>query len=1448
MKAVIFFFLCTLFTLPTVFGQIKIGDNPQNIDDASVLELESSSKVLVITRVTTAQMETIAPQRGGMVYNTDTACIHYFDGTQWINLCDAVSFTITNDPIINNRSTIKITQSEGGYNLEVAKNSILGDNIVDGGIGPDDIQDNSIGQEKLAAESVGSSELRENSVGSEELRDGTIVPTDIANTDPGRVLTTDENGIVQWEDANEIYELTFNKIDTTLSIIRSTTPGANSVNLAGLIGSDDQILTLTPELMLQIEDGNAIDLSVLNNSGTDEQTLATTNAPGNISISNGNAITLNVNDADADLTNEIQNIEEVLTDGNNAGGNLIKNLGNPIDNQDAVTKAYVDGAITGVGGTIVSTQPNNDISNNGGAFYDDGDNDAANELQDLAFNPLTNILTVTNPGTPDNEADLTSLIQNFQNSGTVTISGDGTIANPYVFDAPGNVANGSETIINEGANITVTGNGTTASPYVIAAADAVGDGSETQLIEGANIAITGIGTDADPYRINADDNQNAAEVTYDNMTSGLAAATTQAAIDELAALPAGSDSQNLTNVLTQGNNAGSNAIIGLAVSLDPTSAATRGYVDANLGGTQDLETVLGNGTSAGSNQINDLADPTLDQDAATKKYVDDNIVAAGGGVPTDELITAFNLNTTTLSITEDGVVWPVNLDTSFATDAELAALSVNDADFDPNNEIELPDDSAANSGDVLATDAAGNYSWITPSLTDTDEQTVDEFQLNAANLLTISLDNDGEVPLTVDLAALEETADITANTTLINNHITNDNDTDDTNEIELPDDSAANSGDVLATDAAGNYSWITPSLTDTDEQTVDEFQLNAANLLTISLDNDGEVPLTVDLAALEETADITANTTLINNHITNDNDTDDTNEIELPDDSAANSGDVLATDAAGNYSWITPSLTDTDEQTVDEFQLNAANLLSISLDNDGEVPLTVDLAALEETADITANTTLINNHITNDNDTDDTNEIELPDDSAANSGDVLATDAAGNYSWITPSLTDTNDFINAGTLNVESLELTGSGGSGATVNLAPFALETEVATAIAASEALDNDTDDTNEIELPDDSAANSGDVLATDAAGNYSWITPSLTDTDEQTVDEFQLNAANLLSISLDNDGEVPLTVDLAALEETADITANTTLINNHITNDNDTDDTNEIELPDDSAANSGDVLATDAAGNYSWITPLIGNNISNADLVQTLGENRTYNLNGSNLFFTGTGLIGIGTVTPEAKFHVSGGQVRAATFSSGDGLFDLPAYRFSDDPNTGMFSPAADQLAFSSEGKEAMRIDTDQNVGIGPGFANIPAPAQPILARLHVDGDIRADGDILYEGDSNDLIPDYVFQKYFLGTSIINDSYLFQSLKEIEDFIKKNHHLPGVISATAAKKEGVWNLSKSNLQNLEKIEELFLHTIEQEKKIKTLQEENRELAKQMDALKSQVAEIKKLLAKGNE
>jgi peptidoglycan hydrolase CwlO-like protein len=77
----------------------------------------------------------------------------------------------------------------------------------------------------------------------------------------------------------------------------------------------------------------------------------------------------------------------------------------------------------------------------------------------------------------------------------------------------------------------------------------------------------------------------------------------------------------------------------------------------------------------------------------------------------------------------------------------------------------------------------------------------------------------------------------------------------------------------------------------------------------------------------------------------------------------------------------------------------------------------------------------------------------------------------------------------------------------------------------------------------------------------------------------------------------------------------------------------------------------------------------------------------------------------------------------------------------------------------------------------------------------------------------------------------------------VKKNNHLPGIKSAAAIKEQGFWDLGEASRLNLEKIEELFLHTIEQEKKIKELKSSNKNMASEVEALKAQMEEIKKLL-----
>lgn len=93
--------------------------------------------------------------------------------------------------------------------------------------------------------------------------------------------------------------------------------------------------------------------------------------------------------------------------------------------------------------------------------------------------------------------------------------------------------------------------------------------------------------------------------------------------------------------------------------------------------------------------------------------------------------------------------------------------------------------------------------------------------------------------------------------------------------------------------------------------------------------------------------------------------------------------------------------------------------------------------------------------------------------------------------------------------------------------------------------------------------------------------------------------------------------------------------------------------------------------------------------------------------------------------------------------------------------------------------------------------------------------------------VAPDYVFETYYDGNSILKPSYRFITLSETEAFITKHHHLPGIPSAEILSKEGL-ELKKMNLLLLEKIEELTLHTLAQQHAIETLQKELKALQAQ--------------------
>ncbi|SDR91475.1 hypothetical protein SAMN05192545_0413 [Maribacter dokdonensis] len=1011
MKAIILFIFFIFLALPPVFGQIKIGDNPQNIDASSVLELESSSKVLVITRVNTLEMEAITPQRGGLVYNTDTECVNYYDGTQWVNLCDAVNFTITNDPIINGRSTIEITESAAGYNLEVAKNSILGDNIIDGGIGPDDIQDNSITQDKLAAESVGSSELRQNAVGSVEIRDGSIAPEDMANTIADQVLTTDENGIVQWEDTNDLFDLTFDKLDNTLTISRSTTPGVSTISLEALVGSDDQQLDLTGNILSIENDPNTIDLS------TYLQQLSINAAGDEISLTNGGTITLP----------QVNGSETQITEGDN-----------------------------------------------------------------------------------------------------VTITGNGTAATPYIIStADAVVPDGSETIVTEGNNITITGDGTTATPYVITADDAaVADGSETLITEGNNITITGNGTIATPYIINAAD----------------------------AAVVDGTET-----VLQQGTNV----------------------------------TITGNGSSGNPYVIN--ASEVIDLNNGNILIGSDTNVAIETFIKKDA--TMNNLGELTINT---GVVTPEKIEPALGT---------------------LTEDQ------VLITTTAGVVEW--------------------ANFPPGGGGGD-----------------------------------DDQNATEVPYDNTT-SGLTAANTQAAIDELAGAGFVDTDEQNI-EGSILTGDVLTIGIEGGNNQDVSLATFALD-----TEVATAIAASDTADGDKSDTNEIQ----------NITSTNGSVT---VTPSATGND----------------------------FDLAVPGSSDDQNIDGSIL-------------------------TGDVL-------------------------TIGIE-------GGNNQDISLATFALDTEVATAIAASDTADGDKSDTNEIQ---NITSTDGSVTVTPSATGNDFDLAVPGSSDDQNIDGSVLTG-DVLTIGIEGGNNQDVSLATFALD-----TEVATAIAASDTADGDKSDTNEIQI----LTIAGNVLSLSNGGGTATI---VGNN----------------NITSTSLTVGGATNALLGNVTIEIPPNsITQGELANNSVGAGE-------------------------LRSNAVSSDEIDDESIVNIDIAQGAAIDGSKINPIfLADISTTGNLQVDGNVTVTG-THTPVPDYVFQKYFLGNSILNPSYKFKTLAEIEAFVKENNHLPGIQSAQAVKEQGFWNVSESSRVNLEKIEELFLHTIEQEKKIKELLKANTSMSSELEALKTQMEEIKTML-----
>ncbi len=104
--------------------------------------------------------------------------------------------------------------------------------------------------------------------------------------------------------------------------------------------------------------------------------------------------------------------------------------------------------------------------------------------------------------------------------------------------------------------------------------------------------------------------------------------------------------------------------------------------------------------------------------------------------------------------------------------------------------------------------------------------------------------------------------------------------------------------------------------------------------------------------------------------------------------------------------------------------------------------------------------------------------------------------------------------------------------------------------------------------------------------------------------------------------------------------------------------------------------------------VTPALGTPASGA--VTNLTGTASININGT-VGATTASSVAATTITASSTLAVTG----VSTFAAG--TVALPAITTTGDTNTGIFFPAADTIAFSEGGAEAMRIDSSGNVGIG-------------------------------------------------------------------------------------------------------------------------------------------------------
>lgn len=194
-------------------------------------------------------------------------------------------------------------------------------------------------------------------------------------------------------------------------------------------------------------------------------------------------------------------------------------------------------------------------------------------------------------------------------------------------------------------------------------------------------------------------------------------------------------------------------------------------------------------------------------------------------------------------------------------------------------------------------------------------------------------------------------------------------------------------------------------------------------------------------------------------------------------------------------------------------------------------------------------------------------------------------------------------------------------------------------------------------------------------------------------------------------------------------------------------------------------------------------------ADLaLQTHGSTRL-------LISNASGYVGIGTTTPSGLLEVKGpysGDSQLVINSTGSNA----ELRFSDNglpKGFVWYDKVSDVMAFGRGNfSNSIVVNSAGNVGVGTSNPTQKFTVNGIIYGKEIKVDLSVPG------------PDYVFE----------EDYRLLSLDDVEEFVKKNKHLPEVPAAKEMAANGI-EVGEMNMILLKKIEELTLYIIQLQNKV---------------------------------